>query len=99
MKNKPVPKYFECIQIEVMQIKTVNSVQYLGMLLDGNLYWHEHVDQICASFVKYFGIFNHIEKIVCVAKSNQLYHAFIHSRIHFGVEAYGSCAKDTMSKS
>ena len=61
MKNKPVPKHFECIQTDVMQINRVNSIQYLGMLLDEHLYWHEHVDQICASLVKYFGIFNHIK--------------------------------------
>ena len=44
-----------------MQINRVESVQYLGMLLDEKLYWHEHVDQICASLVKYVGIFNHIK--------------------------------------
>ena len=44
MKNKPVPKYFECIQTDVMQINRVNSILYLGMLLDEPLYWHEHID-------------------------------------------------------
>ena len=45
MKNKPVPRNFTCITTEAMQINRVKSVQYLGMLLDENLYWHEHVDQ------------------------------------------------------
>ena len=67
MKNKPVPKHFECIQTDVMQINRVNSIQYLGMLLDEHLYWHEHVDQICASLVKYFGIFNLIKNFCFVA--------------------------------
>ena len=31
------------------------------MLLGEHLYSHEHVDQICACLVKYFGIFNHIK--------------------------------------
>ena len=44
-----------------MQINRVESLQYLWMLLDENLYWHEYVDQICASVVRYFGIFNHIK--------------------------------------
>ena len=38
MKNKPVPKNFTCIQTDVMQITRVNTVQYLGMSLDENLY-------------------------------------------------------------
>ena len=80
------------------KINRVNSIQYLGMLLDEHLYWHEHVDQICASLVKYFGIFNHIKKIVSLRISKQLYYAFIYSRIQYGIEACGSCAKETMSK-
>ena len=63
MKNKPVPKHFECIQTDVMQINRVDSIQYLGMLLGEHLYSHEHVDQICASLVKHYGIFNHIKKL------------------------------------
>ena len=98
MKNKPVPKNFTCIQTDVMQITRVKSVQYLGMSLDEDLNWHDHVDQICASFVTYFGIFNHIKNFVSLRISKQLYYAFIYSRIQYGIEAYGSCAKETLSK-
>ena len=62
------------------------------------LYWHDHVDQICASLVKYFGIFNHIKNFVSLRISKQLYYAFIYSRIQYGIEAYGSCAKESLSK-
>ena len=84
MKNKPVPKHFTCIQTNVMKITRVKSVQHLGMSLDENLYWHDHVDQICASLVKYFGIFNHIKNFVSLRISKQLYYAFIFSRIQYG---------------
>ena len=33
-KNKPIPRNFTCIQTEVMQINRVESVQYIGMLLN-----------------------------------------------------------------
>ena len=56
MQNKPVPKKCTCIHTDVMQITRVKSTQYLGMSLDENLYWHDHVDQICASLVRYFGM-------------------------------------------
>ena len=55
MKNKQVPKNFTCIQTDVMQIARVKSVQYLGMSLDEDLYWHDHVDQIWASLWKTLG--------------------------------------------
>ena len=81
-----------------MQVTRVKSVQYLGMSVDENLYWHDHVDQICASLVKYLVIFNRIENFVSLRISKQLYYAFIYFRIHYGIEAYGSCAKESLSK-
>ena len=81
-----------------MQINRVESVQYLGMLLDEKLYWHEHVDQICASLVKYFGIFNHIKNFVSKRIARQLYFAFIYSRIQYRIETYGTCAKESLAK-
>ena len=98
MKNKPVPKNCTCIQTDVIQITRVQSVQYLGMSLDENLYWHEHVDQICASLVKYFGIFNHVNNLFSLRISKRLYNASIYSRIQYGIKAYGSCAIESLSK-
>ena len=63
LKNKPVPRE---LQTQAMKIDRVHSVQYLGMLLDEKLYWHEEVNQTCASLIKYFGIFNHIKYVVSV---------------------------------
>ena len=48
--------------------------------------------------MKYFGIFNHIKNFVSLRISKQLYYAFIYSRIQYGIEAYGSCAKESLSK-
>ena len=81
MKNKPVPKHFICIQTDAKQINRVNSAQYLGMLLDEHLYCDYHVDQICASIVKYFGIYNHIKNFASSRISKQPYYALIYSRI------------------
>ena len=81
-----------------MQINRVESVQYIGMLLNESLYWHKHVDQICASLVKYFGIFDHIKNFVSKRIARQLNFAFIYSRCQYGMETHGTCAKDILSK-
>ena len=98
LKNKPIPRNFTCIQTEVMQINRVESVQYLGMLLDEKLYWHEHVYKICASLVKNFGIFNHIKNFVSKRIARQLYFALIYSRIQYGIETFVTFAKETLAK-
>ena len=73
LKNKPVPRDFTGLQTQAMKIDRVQSVQYLGMLLEEKLYWHEHVTQIYASLIKYFGIFNHIKNFVSVKIARQLF--------------------------
>ena len=45
----------------------MQSIQYIGMLLDDKLYWQEHVNQTCVSLIKYFGICNHIDDL-CIGK-------------------------------
>ena len=96
LKNKPVPRDFTGLQTQAMKIDRVQSVQYLGMLLDEKLYWHEHVTQTCASLIKYFGIFNHIKNFVSVKIERQLYFAFVYSRIQYGIEIYGNCANSSI---
>ena len=98
MKNKPVPKNFGNIQTEHMTIRRVKTVNYLGLFIDENLYWNAHVDYVCASLVKYFGIFNHIKSFNTSRIARQLYFAFINSRINYGIEVYGHCANEYLSK-
>ena len=98
MKNKPVPKNFGNIQTEHMTIRRVKTVNYLGLVIDENLYWNAHVDYVCASLVKYFGIFNHIKSFITSRIARQLYFAFINSRINYGIEVYGHCANEYLSK-
>ena len=57
-----------------------------------------HVDIVCASLVKYFDIFNHIKSLITSRIARQLYFAFINSRISYGIEVYGHCADECLSK-
>ena len=99
MKNKPVPNDFDSIQTNHMMIGRVKTVNYLGLIIDENLYWNAHVDfVVCASLVKYFGIFNHIKSFNTSRIAIQLYFAFINFRISYGIEVYGHCADEYLSK-
>ena len=59
--NKPIPRNLDKISVESMTTKRVNSFKYLGLTLDEALHWNDHVNELCKSLVKYFGIFNHIK--------------------------------------
>ena len=79
-------------------INRVKFVQYLGLMIDENLYWHMHADYIYNSLVKYFGIFNHVKTIISKQIARQLYFAFIHSHIKYGIEVFGDCANEYLQK-
>ena len=64
-----------------MIIKRVNSFKYLGITLDETLNWSVHVNILCESLLKDFGIFNHIKYKVTPKVARQIYYAFIYSRI------------------
>ena len=44
------------------------------------------------------GFFNPIKNFVSLRISKQLYYVFIYSRIQYGIEAYGSCTIESLSK-
>ena len=98
MTNKPVPNDIDSIQTNHMTIGGVKTVNYLGLVIEENLYWNAHVDFVCASLVKHFGIFNHIKSFITSRIARQLYFAFINSRISYGIEVYGHCADEYLSK-
>ena len=63
-KNKSIPENVDCIQTSFITLNRVRCVQYLGLMIDENLYWHMHVEHVYKSLVKNFGIFNHVKTIM-----------------------------------
>ena len=96
--NKPVPNNLTEIITTEMTIQRVNEIKYLGLVLDEKLNWNEHVQSICNSLLKYFGIFNHIKNKVNRKTARQLYFAFVFSRIKYGIEIYGNCSDGNKNK-
>ena len=89
MNNKPVPNDIDRIETSHMTMRRAKIVNYLGLVIDENLYWNAHVDFVCTSLMKYFVIFNPIKSIITARIARQLYFGFINSRINYGIEVYG----------
>ena len=45
-------------------IKRVNSLKYLGVLVDSKLSWSEHVDYLNLQLAKYSGLFTRLRRYV-----------------------------------
>ena len=93
-----MPNDFDSIRTDHMTINRAKIVNYLGLVIDENLYWNAQVDSVCASLVKYFVIFNHFKSFITSHIARQLYFAFIGSRFNYGIEVYGHCANEYLCK-
>ena len=96
--NKPFVKDLREIETEAMNIKRVDVVTYLGVTIDEKLTWNAHVENVCNSLLKFFGIFKQMRHKVTKNTVRQLYHAFIYSKIKYGLEVYGNTSLKNISK-
>ena len=95
-KNKPVPWKLLNIDFDGIFIQRVTYTKYLGFVIDEKLKWHEHVDYVCSSLIKIFGIFSKIKHFMNKNTARNIYFALIYSRINYGNEVYGKCAASYM---
>ena len=76
----------------------MSSCKYLGVLIDENLTWKEHIDYIYKKLVKFSAIFYKVRYLLPLACLKNLYFAFIYPHILFGVEVYANTYKSYLHK-
>ena len=54
--NKPMEQNLKEIVTDETSIERVTNIKYLGVLIDEKLNWNLHVNFVCDSLVKFFGI-------------------------------------------
>ena len=75
-----------------MTIKTVNSTKFLGVQIDANLTWKEHVDDICTKISRTIGVLNRLKETVPRRILLTLYNTMILPYISYCNIICGSCA-------
>lgn len=81
-----------------MIIQRAPHAKYLGITFDECLTWKTHIDSLCKSLCKYFGIFNHIKRNLTRNTVRQVYFACIYSRISYGIEILTNCSFTLLKK-
>ena len=92
------PRDFCALNVGAIDIERVKEVTYLAVILDEKLNWHKQNENICKSLLQFFGLFNHIKSFVTKSIARLLYFACTYSRIKYGIEIFGSCSKQILSK-
>jgi len=86
------------ISLGQTDLKHVHSCKYLGITIDADLKWIDHVNSVYKKLIKYVGIFYKLRKILPIYCLKSLYFAFVHSHLLYGVEIYGNACSKHLDK-
>ena len=71
-------------------LKCVQSCKYFGVIIDDELTWKEHTENLYNILLKFIIIFYKIRAIIPNSMLKMLYFSFIYPRLLYGIEVYGS---------
>src|SRR6267154_3527375 len=71
-------------------IHKVNSIKFLGLLIDDNLTFKSHINELISQLKKYIGIFYKLSFRLPASTLKLLYFSIIHSRILYAIEIYAN---------
>ena len=78
---------------QIGQANEHDAVNFLGIYIDKHLTWDRQISATCANISKSIFAINSVKKFLPHAALKSVYLALIHSRMQYGIEAWGN-AKD-----
>jgi len=74
-----------------IKISKVSSTKFLGVIIDENLTWKTHIEDLCSSVRKYIGIFFYkLRYIMPPVVLKTLYFALVYPRLLYGIIIYAN---------
>ncbi len=93
-----IPNILDNVNIGNVTIPRVLSTKYLRVILDENLNWEEHIENLDKLLIKISNSFKIIKNLVHPDNKTILYYAYIYSKIQYGMEVYGRANKTALKK-
>ena len=86
------------ITINNERILISSSTKYLGVTIDQELSWKEHIQELCNKLKGMFSVFYNIRKYLTLDHIKTIYYALIYSRIKYGLAVYGTASNGILEK-
>ena len=80
----------------ILEIK--DFVKYLGIMIDSDLSWKNHIDFICHKISKSIGIIAKLRHYIPRHLLLSIYHTLITPYLTYGISAWGYCAKTHLNR-
>lgn len=78
------------IFVNNMELSKVAACKYLGVTLDEELKWKEHIETVYKKLIKFVGIFYKLRSKLPSSVLQTIYYAFVHPHILYGIEIYAN---------
>ena len=86
------------LKIGDITLKQEECSKYLGVIIDSNLTWQNHIDYIYNKIIKFVGTFYRIRHKLNFEMAKMVYFAFVRSHLIYSIEIYGNTHKNHLSK-
>ena len=96
--RKNVPNLPDSLEFLNHEIKRTPYIKFLGLTLDENLSWNQHIEELCNKLKSLFHVFYNIRNYVKKEEIQAIYYALVYSRIKYGINIYGQAGSTKMLK-
>ena len=79
------------IKVVNTYLKKVNKTKSLGLIIDDNLKWDDHIQYICSKVRRNIGLIEHIKHCISKRSSILLYKSLVEPYFRYGNTVWGLC--------
>ena len=81
-----------------VELKRVDSVKYLGVILDEKVTWSNQIDDLSKRLSSAAGIFSKLRYYLDIKTMIQMYYSLFNSKLQNGILCWSSAASSKISK-
>ena len=94
-KKREIPSF--SVKINGVSLKKCNSYKYLGVYIDDNLNWKDHIQYISKKISKGCGALAKLRNSVNIDVLKNVYHALIYSYLRYGIMIWGNVSQTVIA--
>lgn len=98
MKNKNIPHILPKLRVQATEIVQVNQYKFLGVILDNQLSWKHHINNVNAKLSSTIGCLYRAAEVLNKSTLRNLYYALCYPYITYGLLVWGMAPKTTLNK-
>ena len=99
-KSKSLAEYEDCAPIEIdgKVITEVESIKFLGVIIDNKLSWTEHLSHVQNKLKIAIGTIKRIEPYIPKKSLKMIYHSLFESHMTYCISVWGNVAKTHLDR-